>query len=214
MDLNEKNIKMIIFDLDDTLVATYKNELKRVKKAAIEACGIKISKNKFNNYYGIPNFKKQMKEMLNINNIDTFLNVFNQLLQDYKYKQIIKMKYIEKLKKEKIIIGIISNSRRNKSDQKISQELKNAVDFNYAIEDLNEAKPNADIIKHVLKKYDIKSQDCIYVGDSITDYEFAKNGHINFVKVNSPIHNFVVERNEYKNVNKFINSFVRERNKC
>lgn len=212
MDIN--NIKLMILDLDDTLVETYKNELKRVKKSAYNTYKIKIKKNQFNEYYGIPNSNSQMKKMLNKDEIDAFLSCFKEMLEYYKYKQIVKTKNILKLKREKIIIGVISNSRKEKSNLKMSKELKELMDFNYAVEDLDAPKPNAIIIKKILDKYSLKPEECVCIGDSIIDYEFSKNGQISFVKVESDMHKEQLNCLTFKNINKFIDFFIRERNKA
>lgn len=208
-----KKIKMIIFDLDDTLVSTYKTEYKIVKKAAYISYGIKITKKQFNIFYGISNFNLQMSKMLNRSNIEEFLNYFNNLLKNVKYKQIISIKQIERLKKNGVIIGVITNSRKSKVIKKMSNELIERLDFIFSIEDLKEAKPNADIVKKVIYDYGITSQECVCVGDSNTDYYFALNGNIKFYKVNTGLNKEALNVLNFRNVNRFISFFIKERNK-
>lgn len=211
--MNSKNVKMIIFDLDDTLVDTYNNEWKRVKKSAFMVYKIRLKKSEFTKYYGISNFTLQMSKMLNKDKIEEFINCFKSLIKEIKYRQIIKNKEIYKLKEKKIIIGIISNSRREKAKLKMSRDLENLFDFVYYVEDLEEAKPNAKIIEKVLKEYNVFPEECCIVGDSKCDYDFAINGKTKFVKVDTGNSKRMENVTDYKNVNKFIRSFIRERNK-
>lgn len=208
-----KKIKVIIFDLDDTLVSTYKTEYKRVKKAAYITFGIRITKKQFNIFYGISNFNLQMAKMLKRSNIDDFLKCFDYLSKSIKYKQIISIRHIKELKKQGIIIGVITNSRNSKANKKISKELKDILDFIYCIEDLQHAKPNPDILKKITYDYGITSRECVCVGDSKTDYYFALNGNIKFCKVNTGLNKETFNVLNFRNVNKFIRYFIKVRNK-
>jgi HAD hydrolase, family IA, variant 1 len=208
-----KKIKMIIFDLDDTIVNTYNTEFKKAKRAAYNAYRIRITRKQFNSFYGIPNFNLQMSKMLNRNNIDDFLQYFDYLSKIIKYKQIVSIRKIEKLKKQGIIIGIITNSKESKTNKKISDKLKSKLDFIFSVEDLEKAKPDPNILRRVMRNYKIKPKECVCVGDSKTDYYFALNGNVKFYKVNTGLNKEKLDVLNFRNVNKFICFFMKERRK-
>lgn len=208
-------IKLIVFDLDDTLIYTYKNYYKRVKKAAKLIFNVNITKKRFDKFYGKPGFKENMKLLLEKKDIDNFIECFNELVKENKYQKIISDKYLDKLRKEGINIGIISNALREKNTIKMNHaNIEYFFNFIYSFEDLKNPKPDTEIIDKIIDEKKYLRSEIMYVGDSVIDMEFANDAYICFVPVRTGKDKWKSKKS-YKNVNRFLRKFLKnfERNK-
>lgn len=202
-------IKLILFDLDDTLIYTYNNYYKRVKKAAQLIFNVNITRKRFDKFYGKPGFKENMKQLLEKKEIDNFIDCFNELLIENKYKKIINDKYLDNLKKKGINIGIISNALGEKNNIKINHaDIGCFFDFIYSFEDLKNPKPDTEIINKIIDEKKYLRSEIIYVGDSSIDMEFANNASVCFVPVRTGKDKWKLKKS-YKNVNSFLKKFLR-----
>ena len=81
---------------------------------------------------------------------------------------------------KKFIIGIITSKNKIRVN-KILKKLKIKFDFIYTPDDLKRGKPHPDAIIEIKKKFNVKSSEIIYLGDTKYDLKFSKNSKINFL---------------------------------
>lgn len=176
--------KIIAFDLDGVII----NSLPNMEKAWNETCktnNLKISFRKYKKYIGLP-FIKILKK-LNIK------NEYQKIQDDYKYFSIryvnlIKCyvnikKVLNILKNKKYKIVIITSKERVRS-LFILKKKKIKFDMLVTPNDVKKGKPYPESIKKVLKKFSLKNENILFIGDSIYDYKLAKNSNIEFLFAN------------------------------
>lgn len=174
-----KDIKMILFDVDDTLIYTIDTAYKKTNIAGNRICKKDLKKEDFINLYGKYNFEKCVKLWYNIEDINDFVNEYNNIKIEYKYIEDIE-KIIKNIKKSNIIIGILTNSTKEKTERKLKEHIKL---FDFVCSDAG--KPNEKAILTIIEKYNLKNKEICLIGDSENDYQVSKNAHINFCGVNT-----------------------------
>lgn len=175
-----KNTKIICFDLDGVLINSIKNMSFAWKMTCVKN-NIKIPFSRYKKYIGLP-FYKILKN-LGVNNnhkkifnsYDNFSKKKNNLIKIYPNTYIT----LKELKK-KFIIGIITSKNKIRVN-KILKKLKIKFDFIYTPDDLKRGKPHPDAIIEIKKKFNVKSSEIIYLGDTKYDLKFSKNSKINFL---------------------------------
>lgn len=176
--MNE-NIKIIIFDVDDTLIYTIDTAYKKTNMAGKKVYNMGLTKTDFINLYGKYKFEECVRYWYNTKDISEFINEYNNIKLEYEYIGDIKQ-IIEDIKKFDIITGIVTNSTKEKTERKLNKYI-DLFDFIY----VDAEKPNEKAILNIIKKYHIKKEEVILIGDSENDYQASKNAHINFCGVNT-----------------------------
>ena len=175
-----KNIKVICFDLDGVLI----NSIQNMSIAWKKTCSknkIKIPFSRYKKYIGLPFYKilRNLGVSKNHKKIFTDYNKFsvkeNDLIKIYPRTLVT----LKKLKK-KFIIGIITSKNKMRTN-KILKKLKIKFDFIFTPDDLKKGKPYSEAIFKVKKKFNVKSSEIIYLGDTEHDLKFSKNSKINFL---------------------------------
>ena len=172
--------KLIIFDLDGVLINSLPNMKYSMQKTNKEL-KIKIDFNEYKKYLGLP-FEKIMKK------IGVKKNVL-QIKKTYSYfskKKIKEPKINKKTIKDLKILNInydfaIFTSKDKKRTTKILNKY-NFLKIIITADDVVEGKPSPEGIYKILKKARIKDKkNCIYVGDSIYDYQSSKKANIDYL---------------------------------
>lgn len=179
----------IIFDLDDTLIDTYSNLICRLSRAYNQVSNNTFLEKDFKKYYGLPNFDDNMSNLIPTQYYEKTLEMFYQLDSSTSYTPLVNYNSLYDLKKRGFKLGIITNSKKNKSRNKLTEYYKQLFTFIYYIEDLPSAKPSYKIKEHVFKKHEISEKRCIYIGDSYSDLLFCKNIGIKFIPVDTHFKN-------------------------
>ena len=107
---------------------------------------------------------------------------------------------LQDLNKRKIRLGIISgNTSKTILDFLNNKYNKNKVKFDYILttDGKYEGKTKSDLIKELLKKWNIKNQDCLYVGDHPNDIIAAKEAGVISAAVSTGL-NTIKELKHYK----------------
>tara|TARA_B100000780_G_scaffold260416_1_gene212147 strand:- start:915 stop:1529 length:615 start_codon:yes stop_codon:yes gene_type:complete len=172
--------KLIIFDLDGVLINSLPNMKYSMQKTNKEL-KIKIDFNEYKKYLGLP-FEKIMKK------IGIKKNVL-QIKKTYGYfskKKIKEPKINKKMIKDlKILNKNYDFAIFTSKDKKRTTRILNKYNFLKIIitaDDVVEGKPSPEGIYKILKKARIKDKkNCIYVGDSIYDYQSSKKANINYL---------------------------------
>lgn len=182
----KKTKKLIIFDLDDTLVETY--HLSFLKTSVIaKSYNENFNYDLFKKYYG----KLTLEECVHIwfdKKIapEVFRKHYNLLRHNYPYKGIGDVKKFLHSLSKKFDIGIITNSTKDATEYKLSclglSSIENLFKFVYHCENSIKPKPHPDQINFIIDQGRKRESIC-YIGDNARDFDFAKRAQIEFFGV-------------------------------
>lgn len=197
-------IKIVGFDLDGTLVNSI-NAIAKGVNTALENNNLKTySVEEYKNFIGggLDNLTKKIIEKEN------YSIEFEKLSGDIKmyclkyflykleiYKDIDKL--LDYLVENNILIAVITNKADHiaKENEKTILSKWKFSEFIGATEIL---KPNPTNINNIIKKYGIKKEEFLFVGDMIVDIETAKNANVDFIYCNwgfGKLKNEVIDEN-------------------
>ncbi len=185
----KKFYKLVIFDFDGTLVDS--------------ADGIWHTANEMAKKYNLKIFKREFIEKALGTGMDNFFNdIFpeqvkqlglkevariNLAIYDMMYKEGLKIypnvkRTLKHLHSRGIKLAIASNKLK-KYVTLISKELgiKEYFDIILGGEDVKRRKPDPFVVYYLMKKYVLKKEDVLFVGDSQYDVETAKNAGVDCV---------------------------------
>lgn len=174
-----KGIKIVIFDVDDTLIYTINAAYKKTNLAGKNTYNMNLSKEQFLELYGRYNFEDCIRYWYNKEEINAFIEDYNSIKMDYEYIADID-KIVKSLKSNDIIVGIVTNSTIEKTNRKLNKHIE-LFDFIYA----DACKPDPKIFLEIMEKYHVKNTEVLYIGDSQNDYLATQNANINFCAVNT-----------------------------
>lgn len=191
-------LKAIIFDVDGTLTDTNQTHVNNWIYA-FEANDIEVDKEKVKLSIGkggdnlIPDIlnKKPSKELENKLN-DAKAKDFKKESKEKKFKLFPKALKIIELLKEKSLKTAIATSA-TKDDFKIicknvGVDFEKIVDVLITGEDVEDSKPDPDIIKATLNKLKLKPDECLMIGDTPYDAEAAKKAGVKTIGVLTGFH--------------------------
>lgn len=181
-------IKLIIFDLDGTLLNTIDD--------------IAISLNKALKYYNLPthDVNSVLKMVGNGADLliqravkpynDFFESVKKYYLEDYNkncgintkpYKGINEL--LINIKNKGIKIAVLSNKPHIDTITVIEKYFKDTFDYVIGKKDNNRIKPYSDGVNEIMNYFKIKNNNCIFIGDSEVDVETGKNAKMTTIAV-------------------------------
>lgn len=173
------DIRIVIFDVDDTLIYTIDTAYKKTNMAGKKAFNLELDKSDFIELYGKYNFEDCIKYWYKKEEIDEFVNEYNSIKMEYEYIGDIE-RIITSLKHSKILVGVVTNSTKEKTERKLKKYI-DLFDFVY----VDAEKPNTKCIDNIIKRYSVKKNEIVLIGDSENDYNVSKNSGINFCGVNT-----------------------------
>lgn len=186
--------KVIIFDLDGTVLDTIEDITSAMNFALSKHGFGKISLEGMKNCVGgsAKDMAKSALKILKINEDDV---IFEKVANSY-IDAIIKTKesktkvfdgvenVIFELKKKGYKVCICSNKSQQEVDVLMTGILEPLeVDCALGVSDFIKAKPSADCVEFVMKKFNAKANDCWFIGDGETDVLTAKNANVNCIAV-------------------------------
>lgn len=181
-------IKLVIFDLDGTLLNTIED--------------IAVSLNKALKNYNLPTHSLDAVLRMVGNGVDLliqravkpyddyFLDVKKFYLEDYNkncdintkpYKGIKEL--LQKLKDEGIKIAVLSNKPHIDTVTVINKYFNNTFDYVIGKKDNNRIKPYSDGVNEVMKYFNIKNNNTMFIGDSEVDVATGKNAKMRTIAV-------------------------------
>lgn len=176
------NKKNIIFDLDGVLIDSL-NNMETSWNIVNQKFNLNIS---FGKYYEC--IGKPFREIL------TFLGVekkkFNLVEKEFifqSYKQINRIKFyshvrstLKYLKKKNYFLGVLTSKDKFRTNI-ILKKLKIKFDIIQSPEKNFRGKPYPDLVKKIIKEKRLKTNECMYIGDSVYDYIMCKNAKVDFI---------------------------------
>lgn len=180
-----KQARVVVFDLDDTLVDTYKTEWHRVSAAYHALSGVNLPESKFQSIYGKPGFAFHVSRIIGDINVDKFIAAYDAMKNKVPYQTHVRGEDLNELHKCGYIIGYVTNSRSKKCIEKLNAIEFVAWDFRYTIDDLDMPKPYTNILTTICKRFRALPEECIIIGDSEIDKSFAQQNNATFLPVNT-----------------------------
>lgn len=104
---------------------------------------------------------------------DDFIDVFTNYYMEYMWKYAVlkpeAISVLEKLKSDGYKVGLLSNGDSKSQHDKIDHcELGNYFDEIIVTGDYGVSKPDPEIYRIMANKLDVKSEECIYIGDTFS----------------------------------------------
>ncbi|MCR5349796.1 MAG: HAD family hydrolase [Acholeplasmatales bacterium] len=185
--------KAVLFDLDGTLINTLYS-LNDTINAVMDHYGFeKITMDETKKFigYGYKVFvEKSVNKTAKLRNDSSILNN----LKEYqtKYKELFKINCcnnlviydgildtINKLKKDNVYIVCVTNKPYTDTLNVLDKAFGlNTFDYIIGDDGIKPLKPNPILLDEICKHLNIKPNECIHIGDSKTDIEFANNSKI------------------------------------
>ena len=200
--------KVLIFDVDGVLVDSKKN---------MELSWNKVQKQhnlqniKFEKYF--KNIGRPFYKILNIIGIRKNLKKIKKTYQQESIKQINEIKYynnviktIKDLKKKKYILNIVTSKDLERTKKSL-KSLKEYFTYIECSNDETRGKPFPDQINFILSRLKVNKSECVYIGDTLVDYNTAKNAKIDFIFAKwgyGVNYNYRYKCVDIKNLNKLI----------
>lgn len=191
---NSMTLKAVIFDFDDTLVHSGETSYQTHCLTA-KALGLaKPSRRTFLKFWGKP-WHSMVLALFPDYDTNKFIQKYLQLRKRAKYPLILgALDTIDFLFEHNIKLGILSNKPSDQLWERIHHTSLNPKTFSFVFgeQDTKFMKPDSRVFWDVLnrlKRYNIRLDEILYVGDLTVDYFAARGAGIKFVGVLSGFHN-------------------------
>ena len=180
--------KLVIFDLDGTLLNTAKNLQFCVNQALNEYSLKPITLKQTIAYVGNGAKKLIERAVGKDERIDDIFNTFMGMMKKYPthlIKPYVQIKtLLKKLKKSGVKIAVFSN-KPHQATQFLCDEFFTTCPFDFVLGQKPNAslKPDPDGVNQILTHFNVKNYECVFVGDGETDAQTALNAKVEFVGV-------------------------------
>jgi len=184
--MNNNRIKLVIFDLDGTLIDST-SEIAFVVNSALK-------KNRFperSKEFYIKNIGSGIADLLqkSLPDADVSINDLNKILSEVKtlYSTYLNKKskvfvgiyeILDFLKKENIHIAIVTNKLHQLAIRCVENYFNDYDIITIGAEDKFDRKPSPNASLEIINLYRVKPEASIFIGDSHIDIETAKNANI------------------------------------
>lgn len=180
-------IKCVVFDVDDTLLYTFKNGYDKVNFVARKMNRKEISLERFRELYGSYSFEECIQKWFLGVDVEFFKANYNEAASIYEYKAICDFGQLQRgLYQKGIKTAILTNG---KNDERLEKKLRVAkADFEkiaciYSRENCGEVKPSGQGLLRIAEELQITTDEIMYIGDMKIDYMAAENAGVTFIGV-------------------------------
>ncbi len=177
---NYSTIKLIVFDLDGTLINSYKTIFKTTLKT-LQILNIPGIINE-NDFYGMMghHFIDIFRELnIPVNDFDEFIDIYKNHYFDFINESTFYpglLKTLEKLMKDGIKISLLTTKGQEQADKIINYfELKKFFTYIMGRRDGIADKPSADPLLHICNEVSVLPAETLMVGDTEIDIKCGKN---------------------------------------
>ena len=186
-----KNIKLIIFDLDGTMINSAK-DIMISNNLTLKKFGFKpISYQNVKNIIGqgiMANIVKSLHMQKISPTEDLKKKMYKYFFFYYKKHVYVKSKpypglitFLQNLKKKNYKLAVCSN-KLEALTRIVLKKSKLIKYFDYIAggDTFTHKKPHPSVLNNIVKKFKISKQEALFIGDSEHDYESAKNSKVKF----------------------------------
>jgi HAD superfamily hydrolase (TIGR01549 family) len=176
-------VKNVIWDVDGTIIDTKQSVIQSLKKLLWEERKLVYKDEDLFFALGIPAIYTLKK--LDFENIElaqekwvlfeSQLSSMNEIFDDIEST-------LKKLKENEIIQGIVTSRTKHEIsiDSLLTKRILKYMDYVVCSNDTVKHKPNPEPIFEYIKKSNVLSDETIYIGDSIYDFQCAKSANVSF----------------------------------
>lgn len=182
-------VKAVIFDLDGTLIDTKEADIYSLIDALkMNNLYIDYEKAKFVFGKRDEDFLQETFPFLSLEQIKRIVMLKQQLFLS-KFKKLIKLhrgayELLSWLKSLGKIIIIVTTSPKSLAQELVHKtHLDKYIDLLVTANDVKHLKPHPEPILYALNKFNLKAQDTLMIGDSVTDVIVAKKLNIKIIAV-------------------------------
>lgn len=177
--------EILLFDLDDTLLYTYRTGYQRViyslNKMSLEL----ISMEEFKMVYGKIPFDECIIHWVGFKRKDEFIAYYEESKQFKAYEAIYNEKFFADLLYSKFRLGIVTNTPVEKFENKLREVNLDSSVFDYVL--CNAQKPSPIGILKAIQHFQVEKEKVIYIGDSYMDYEASLAAEVDFLAVTTGV---------------------------
>lgn len=175
--------KLVLFDLDGTILNTIKDLASAVNYGLTKNGLEPISVEMVQSYIG--NGIAQLCHLAsNGVNEESVLADFKSYYATHNHDESFVYKNIPTLLlrlKERYMLGILSNKKDEAVKVLNDYYFKDIFTFAWGEQDGVKRKPDSEALELIKSKYNLKSEDIIYIGDSEVDIAFSVNSKIDYI---------------------------------
>ena len=200
-------IKYIVFDIDRTIVDSFKPELLSFQEAMENTIGHRMTE-KESQYFTIMPTSHFLKA-LNISEEEenNIMKEWEKTFSKYKTKCFEGIKeVIKSLHEDGYILGLIT-SRTLDEYHELDNELSDINELFKVVvtsDKINKPKPDKESMEYLCNKLNCSSEEVLYIGDSSVDKEFALNSKCSFIPACYDNKELINEENECSNPKELI----------
>ena len=185
--------KAVIFDLDGTLVDSFKAHYLAMKDAFKEV-DVEITESEFKTLFGkfinviISDHLKNIGKTLASTEISEIANRKQEIFREKYVDKVMLLDggidCLEKLEKTGYKISLASNSNKKNIDAMIdSVGIRKYFKHIISVDDIKHPKPHPQMFNEAAKNMDVQNENCIVIEDSIHGIQAAKAGRMNSIAV-------------------------------
>jgi HAD superfamily hydrolase (TIGR01549 family) len=176
-------LKAVLFDMDGVLVDSHQTWFERFN-ASLKHFGFnEITVEEFDKHVWAVSFQENALNYFPGITLDQILDFYNETFDKFKVKKIESVdEILKKLKNNKIKIGLTSNSQ-SKIVKKILKQINIHSNFDVILggEQIENPKPDPEIIIKACKKLGVDPKQAVMVGDSTYDEQAAAAAGCGFI---------------------------------
>ncbi|MEW9080125.1 HAD family hydrolase [Terrisporobacter glycolicus] len=174
--------KLIIFDIDGTLLDTESAVLKGLQKCLKEHHDIKVNLEELEFAIGMPG--DEVFSNFGIRDNGFSYSKWVKYIDDYKedIKLFDEIKdTLEYLRKNNVILAIATSKTRFEYDTTVKHfNINHYFDYVVCIDEVEHPKPSADPLLKIIQQSKISAKDALFIGDTYYDIECARNAQMDF----------------------------------
>lgn len=185
---NSKKYKLIIFDLDGTLINSLSFHLESFKELLLEH-NIRMTENKLLNLMGKPT-QEILKELKKDHKFSEKIEDLREERRYHYFRLIGKrdltfpnVKSMLSKLRPNYKLAVATGSSRIIFTHSTDKDFQSNFDYVVTINDVKNGKPFPDQFLKAAKKLKVSPKDCLVIGDSLYDADAARNAKMDFIGV-------------------------------
>ena len=177
-------VKLVIFDLDGTLLDSFESIIKSFEMAT-KTFGVDIDLNVVKDNIGIPS-KEILRRALRVKVSEQLIKEISTLRRKLHDELVMNAKLFDdalptltELKRRGLKLALVSSNVKYRLKAILEKnKLTHLFDSVVSYEDVKRPKPHPDMVLKALKEVGVKAEEAILVGDSINDVMSAKSAGV------------------------------------